>query len=828
MKIVTNFFSELLNEEGFDQPIDDIYDQAALSDLLKYRVFDPQTGLYFNDKTTGFIIELVPQLDTDEIVPNLHSSLITEMPANAGIQIINWTSPNIEGILTPWALNRVQGGELMEEMSSRRFEHIHKMRYGSDLPKKLTPLRRRIFITGWIEGETKPSRIREVQTFKKSILTAIGTVEPKDHDLGPLGLLGLLQEMLHAKQWGKYGNASYTSELPINLQVPGTTIKSKPDHLVLGDDPELVANVSSVAKFPSEWNSAMGILLFGHPDVIDDRPHGPVLTVLSACTMPSTKMQNDIIKSLAIMDRKAKSGLAKFDSDFSGKQAELANLSNELQSGERMFSTSMTVVAYAKGGKEEAKAAGAEMAKIYRRAGFTLRDEKRLQLPMFLGSLPFGMDEKVMNTYMRLMRMRKLKGKVVAAISPIQGEFTGNSRGAGVLLAGRQGELFSWDNFTSEGNYNVSVVGKSGAGKSVFMQELITSIFANGGKALVIDDGYSFKTTCEILGGKHIAFDGESELKLNPFSMLDVDHMGKDEYRVEATVMISQVIASMVSLGAQREGRVEGIEEEAIQRSVNLVWDQKGSKGEISDVLQILTRESAEESRLVDVCKKLKAFSNEGPYGKYFTGQSNVSIDNSFTVVELSDIKTQPALEQVVLQIIMFLGTELMYKTNRSTRVAILIDEAWDMLKGHGTAKFIEGVARRARKYTGALITGTQSIDDYFANPAAEVCYQNSDWLVMLAQKPETIDRLAEDKKLSVDRGFAARLKTITSVPNAFSEMAVKGQQGWFMGRLALDPFSLAIFSSKGSTVEKLNQRRSRGMSTVEALKDMVEQGDVS
>ena len=58
--------------------------------------------------------------------------------------------------------------------------------------------------------------------------------------------------------------------------------------------------------------------------------------------------------------------------------------------------------------------------------------------------------------------------------------------------------------------------------------------------------------------------------------------------------------------------------------------------------------------------------------------------------------------------------------------------------------------------------------------------------------------------------------------------MAIKGSSGVFVGRLALDPFSLAVFSSKGSTVEQMNKRKAQGMTTVAALKDMVAKGEVS
>jgi len=85
-----------------------------------------------------------------------------------------------------------------------------------------------------------------------------------------------------------------------------------------------------------------------------------------------------------------------------------------------------------------------------------------------------------------------------------------------MLLLGRQGQVCDWNNFRSNGNYNVSVVGKSGAGKSVFMQELVTSIYSTGGMVVVIDDGYSFKTTVEILEGKFVGFDNYARAFVDP------------------------------------------------------------------------------------------------------------------------------------------------------------------------------------------------------------------------------------------------------------------------------------------------------------------------
>lgn len=825
MGLLDGLTAALFGDAGFRDTRIDLFDSAALSDLLPYRIYDQGQRVYFNEKTIAFMFEIFAHVDRG-VAENFHAALTTSLPGNGGVQIVSWSSPDIDQDLAAWAAARTEGDELGEEMVASRMRLFQSMRYGVDAPIRAIPTRRRRFVIGWIEGETSLTALAALEEYRRSVLGAFGL--KRETSFPPEALIGLLQEMLHAERWGSEKlDAVYADDVPINAQIPGAALDVAPNEITLAGEPKMTLRAGSVARFPKEWMPEMTAAFFGNPDVISDRPHGPLLVSLTAHGVSGQKATGDILKRRTTLEHSKKTGFAKFMPDRQGKEDELSRLADQLESGERLFEAVMTVVSFAKGGRDEARLAQAEMAKIFRRAGFGLRQERYLQLPLLLSALPMGSSQGAMTAYKRLQRMRILKGASVAALAPLHAEWPGNSFGKGMLLMGRQGQIFTWSNFVSTGNYNVAVVGKSGSGKSVFMQELITSIHAMGGRALVIDDGYSFKTTCDILGGRHVAMDGSQVIRLNPFSMLQADKMGQEEYAAEAIELVTRVISTMASLGEQREGRVAGIEEEAISRAVTSVWQDKGQDGEISDVLDLLRAWTSQDARLADVCAKLQNYARDGIYGSYFVGKATVNVDTALTVVELSDVKSQPGLEQVILQIIMFLGTELMYKTDRSVPVAILIDEAWDLLKGGNTAKFIEGVVRRARKYTGALITGTQSIDDYYQNPAAEVCLQNSDWTVFLAQKPETIDRLVKDKKLSVPDGMAERLKTVTSVPGQFSEMAIKGPGGWALGRLALDPFSLAVFSSKGATVEQLRRLKASGMSTVAALRQMVEKGQV-
>lgn len=95
----------------------------------------------------------------------------------------------------------------------------------------------------------------------------------------------------------------------------------------------------------------------------------------------------------------------------------------------------------------------------------------------------------------------------------------------------------------------------------------------------------------------------------------------------------------------------------------------------------------------------------------------------------------------------MFLISENMYFGDRKTPISLLIDEAWDLLHGEGTAVFIEGLARRARKYGGNIITGTQSVNDYYKTPATLAAFENTDWIVLLAQKKNRLRCWLRPKK---------------------------------------------------------------------------------
>ena len=150
--------------------------------------------------------------------------------------------------------------------------------------------------------------------------------------------------------------------------------------------------------------------------------------------------------------------------------------------------------------------------------------------------------------------------------------------------------------------------------------------------------------------------------------------------------------------------------------------------------------------------KKLFPYTREGIYGRFFDGPANVDLSAPCVVIELEELKERKDLQEVIVQMMIVQITNKLYLGDRKTPTQVVLDEAWDLLRGKQSGTFIETAARRLRKYRGSLVVGTQSVNDFYATPAAQVAFENSDWLCLLSQKEESIKQLKASGRISMDR----------------------------------------------------------------------------
>jgi conjugal transfer ATP-binding protein TraC len=160
----------------------------------------------------------------------------------------------------------------------------------------------------------------------------------------------------------------------------------------------------------------------------------------------------------------------------------------------------------------------------------------------------------------------------------------------------------------------------------------------------------------------------------------------------------------------------------------------------------------------------------------------------------------------------------MMRKIDRSIPKALFLDEAWQLLRGGAMADFIEMFARTCRKYYASLVTATQSLNDYYKSAGSIAALENSDWFVILAQKPETIADFKKHDRFEMDDYTDALLRSLKINGREYSDILIKGPDTLAVGRLVLDPFSAAVYSSSPAVFAVIEDLVAQGLSMDEAI----------
>lgn len=827
--------------------LQEISRMPRLSGILPYLAWQEDTRLFALDQggfgereehAIGFCIETLPQTGANDEMEKVLASLFVSCPPGTGIQVSLYGSPHIlpmlknqANLLPASAIDSDDEGiqrrhsNIFRLLARRRIDHYLKGTGESIFGHQtylLRDFRSVISVTLPLDPEL-PADVDEVLRIRESIHATLKSAHLPGHDWGPDELLNFVGDFFdHSRLFsgGSVAPINWNADQPLRKQISNLEIASR-----VGDGDirfrkaggaESVLQLFSVRQYPRYFRLSGMNYLIGDPYQLALAMPCPFIITMGAVALDYESARTRAQMKAARATQSAGSYLAHFQPDLQERKRDWDMVLKAFDSGRTVVGMYHQVCLVSR--VEDASRCEHSVRAVWRARGFDLTKDFYLQHQALTATMPMTLTPALQNDLRQFGRINTKTADNAVMTSPLIAEWKGTQTPV-MTLFGRRGQIIGFDLFDNTGgNFNFAVAALSGSGKSVFVNEMTYRYLGAGAKVWIIDVGRSYKNLCELLDGEFIEFSDERQntICLNPFSMI-----------IDINADMEMVLPLLAQMASPREP-LDNYGYTALGSAIKRVWDAKGRSATITDIYELLqtgrlSSEGEYERDLSRLATALEPYTRHGVYASYFEGDANIQFDKDFVVLELEELKSKKDLQSVVMQLIMYRITQEMYR-DRSRRKLVIIDESWDLMGSGSSGSFIEAGYRRARKYGGAFGTITQSVDDYYKNEATKAAINNADWLFLLRQKAENIERLGKEGKLSLDEWLKRQLGSVSTEHGNFSEIYIHSPMGSGLGRLLLDPFSMLVYSTRAEDYEAIKRLREQGLSVADAIEQLVTQ----
>jgi hypothetical protein len=390
------------------------------------------------------------------------------------------------------------------------------------------------------------------------------------------------------------------------------------------------------------------------------------------------------------------------------------------------------------------------------------------QQQLWESTLPLGRDV--------LAQVRKYPTVNAADMLPLVGTKCGSPTGIPFAFAdpGRTVELLNlYDE--QHPNHTLLIAGRSGSGKTMSANVLMSRSVALGARAFVIDRAGHYETLSRLVdGAQQIEIGAEdSPYALNPWDVPEPAKVPREK------------IAFLIALHQVMMGRLDGQQLGMLASGIRAVYGKAAALGSspTESLLREELRAQADDAQKADapeiaatlrnLADQLSEYCGEGTYAYLLDRETTVPVDSPLVIF---DTRTCPESQ---LQLVMFSIMEYVTGTvqrhwaaHRADAVKpgaplflgrsmMLIDEAWHLIRRDETGEYANDLARRARHLGLALIVMSQQLSD-FNTEYGKALVRNSAQQLLLAQNPQEIPFIAETVELSErEASELGRLKTV-------------------------------------------------------------------
>ncbi len=795
----------------------------GLAHLFPYESWDEDTGLYYNEDSVSFLLEVTPSVGMDEETLRVLSGIYSALPSGYTAQYTLYASPDILPSLKRWANLRQEDNIPEDDVDPTRPHHRNENIYRATLRRRVDYLLGgtwdslfsdqamlvrdfRIFLSV-NQPLTETDNSEQLVQLRESITGTLRSAGLSSRPMDAGAFINVMDTILNPRPV-KRDEQTYQEDKLIRDQiVDGDTVAlvGREGLSIQHGDTLLDTRMYSVREFPPQWAGWGMDKLIG--DLMSNtlRIPCPFLMTFNVHVPDQVSAAGEAKYKSARATQMADSQMGKFVPVWKERKEDWDFVSSQIQAGHSLVRGGFQILLFAPHGN--GSQAEHQLKALYKSAGWSITRDSFVSTHAFLSAFPMMAGPSFVKELEGFSRLRTFLTWSCANLAPATAEWWGTGTPL-IMLQGRRGQIMHvdpWDN--KQGNYNMAMAAASGSGKSFLTQEIIMSVLGTGGRVWTIDRGESYKNISKLLGGLYLNFSRDTKVNLNPFSRV--------ENFIDELPMLKALVAHMASPNSPL-----GIMESSwIEQALKEVWSTQQKNTTVTHIYECLKDDG--DKRKADLADCLFPYTKFGVYAKFFEGENNLDLDKPFVALELKDLDAMPDLQSLVLLLLMMRISEDMYLGERTQRKLCVIDEAWKLM-GYGNAgSFIEEGYRTVRKYEGAFLTVTQGVNDYYKSGTAQAAFENSDWVFLLRQKKESLKQLQTSGRFAMEADEMKLLRSIHTVHGKYSEVATYSPDGMAIGRLIVDPFTEKLYSTKGTEFDFIQRRVEQGRTLAQAVEEL-------
>jgi len=315
-------------------------------------------------------------------------------------------------------------------------------------------------------------------------------------------------------------------------------------------------------------------------------------------------------------------------------------------------------------------------------------------------------------------------------------------------------------------NSNLTCLGISGSGKTMFAQSFALKHIARGGRVIVLDrsTGHWDDLVAAVPGAVVHRVLLDSGFRINPWELprhVTEPSQTKLEYLLDLhTLLVGELHGGTPVLTAQERAVLEGAcravyreERQPFERHL-FEWLRRAEEAESRD------GDPLRRQHYRALAERLAPYVHGGTYAGLLDGPTTVRPDALLEVFNFKGLADR-LVPLAMLPLIEYIWAVIADPTRPTL---VVLDEGWSLLNNPASARFVAEATRTGRHHGIITLNLSQMVTDY-EGPLGQAVIDNASVSLLLAQSDHALPTVQSVFHLSADeRAMVGRLRTVKQV----------------------------------------------------------------